>query len=219
MNKPISDTAQSLLSEARKLERAVKQRKAALAKLEAAAPATDTLYKRRPRRYSVEFDFEPGVLQAQTSSFAVDGGTVFRVDRIETSFRIVGQAEVYDDAVPALVAGQPASVTLPYGINLASRGSLVYRQWFFDFFWQIRDNGQDREFQNVKQPSVFLLSGPLAGMNLPIPGYLVGGSDVATTIDPVNSIVPDSVSDGLGSFFNVSSYRLHVSFFGFEVTQ
>jgi hypothetical protein len=197
----MTDVENMLLNEYRRIERAVAQREAQLAALEKrAAVSRQNQLNRRPKRYSVEFEFVPGDLQAQTRSFFVDGGTTFRPRNMESSFRVVGTVD-----------GQTASITVPYTTPSTVIATAFSRQSFFDYFWAVRDTGSDREWQNRPQPSVFMDSGPLGPLMFPVHGRVRGGSEVFITIDPFFSTVASLVLD------SVSRYTLHVSLFGTEV--
>lgn len=209
----------TLLARIAKLERAIQERTARVQALQAQLPPIGDLLNERPRRYSLEYEFAPivpyeGVTPApQTKSFLVDGGRPFLIDSIDTSLRVTGQAAVRTGA--ALVAGQDVSITLPFGLSPTTVRQ--YRNEYFDFFWSIRDTTTDRAFQNVRQPSVFLLSGALGPVTLPIDQKLPGGSEVEMTIEPTFAVSTATPAATFGKFFNVRRYTLQVSFMGREL--
>jgi hypothetical protein len=207
----MNDVEHMLINEYRRIDRAIAHRAQVLDQLEKkAAVSRQNQLNRRPKRYSVEFEFTPGDLQAQTRSFFVDGGTTFRPKNVESSFRVTGVTVV--EAFPdPNVPGQIASVTLPYG-PVNSPGSVaVTRNNFFDYFWTIRDTGSDREWQNRPQPSVFMDSGALGPLQLPVHARVRGGAEVFITVDPFfSSVIPTP-------FDSISRYTLHISLFGTEV--
>jgi len=204
----ITDTDAMIINEARRLDRAVKGRAATLKQLEAQLKSRPSMLERRPKRYSLEFDFTPPAdaiandgfvpeLGAPLKSFVVDGGTKFFCATIETSVRVIGE---FSDGSTV----QP--ITRPYCTGDDNR------QRFIEFFWKIRDTGADREWQNMKQPSVFLMSGSLSPLFLPIHGVVRGGSEIAVEVEPVSAFF------GSTNLFNsVSTVSVHFSFHGHEV--
>jgi hypothetical protein len=210
----MSDVEMSLLNEYRKIDRALEQRKREINELEKRLKANGNLpLDRRPKRYSVEYDFTPGDLQPQEQSFFVDGGSRFYASSIESTFRVTGQAAV-DDGGGGTIAGQAVTATLPWSpVRDSTRSS--QRNGYFDFLWTIRDTGSDREWQNVPQPALFLLTGALSPLYLPVPGVIRSGSEVFVNIDPFFSRVVNG--SNLGLFQTVSTYTVLVSFWGEEV--
>lgn len=212
------DISSMLINEVRRIEHAVVQRKALLAKLEQQmrdqGDGVLNLERERPQRYSVEFSFVPGDLQPQERSFLVEGGTLFKCNQLESSFRVVGAAAV-DDGGGGTLAGQNAQVTLPWAPVTGNRPSA--RQAYFDYLWRVRDTGSDRDWQNSNQPSIFMLTGSLMPVVLPVRARIVGGSEVFVTIDPFFS--RSVFGSNVGLFFTVSQYIVHVSFFGTEVAR
>lgn len=204
----MQDVEQMLLNEYHKIERVIEKRKRRLAALSKEVNSEENTLTRRPKFYSAEFVFEPGVLQPQTQTFAIDGGTVFRPITLASSFRITARLIQGEDDVFGV--GQ---LTLPYGVsgNQGSFGGGAFRNENFDYLWRIRDTGSDREWQNEYQPSVFMMTGALSPLWLPIPGKLDGGSDVAVDIDPVFSRTAQSFI-----FDNVLEYRLTIQLGGTE---
>lgn len=201
----MSDIEQMLVNEYRKIERAIQARKKTLAALKKQVDGEPSVLTKRPRVYQVEFDFVPGSLQPIQRTFTVEGGTVFHPATLASSLRVIGEQS----------ATQIAQVTLGYGVSPAgpvvAPGFGEFRQEFFDFEWTIRDTGSDREWQNEKMPSVFLLSGHLSPLWLPILGSIRGGSEVAVEIDPVYNRDTESVL-----FETISSYKLTVQMNGIE---
>lgn len=203
-----------IINKVRRQERAIKSREAIIADLQKKVRDSQaSLLDRRPRRYSVEFSFEPGVTQPQEKSFTVNAGTVFRCHSLETSFRVIGQAAV-DDGGGGVTSGQFVNVTLPWS-TVSGGGSTrsSSRQRFFDYEWQVRDTGSDREWQNVRQPSIFMLTGALSPAWLPVQATLRGSSEVFVRIDPFYSVA--NITNG--PFNSIESFILHISFAGTEV--
>lgn len=209
-----------------KLDRIIADKKREVQSLIGSLPKPYSGLVERPRRYSIEYEFTPTystelapvLVPEQTKTFLVEGGRPFRIDALDTSLRVVGQATVRNNA-GALVAGQTCSVTLPWGLTVGGTPALHYRNDYFDFFWRIRDNTTDREYQNVRQPSVFLLSGVLGANVLPIREHLPGGTEIAMTVEPTyaNASPDPAGAQDLGKFFNIRRYILQVSFVGVEV--
>jgi hypothetical protein len=200
----MNDTDQMLLNEYQKVERAIAARASEIAVLKKKISQNPHALTRRPKIYEVEFDFTPGELQPITKAFAVDGGTVFCPATVGTSFRVVGTAQ----------SGQLAQVTMGYGLTLTPGGPPgpgSNRQEMFDFEWTIRDTGADREWQNERQPSVFLCSGHLSPLWLAKAGKIMGGSEVNITIYPVFSRSAASII-----FSSLSTYKLVVQMHGTE---
>lgn len=226
--KDMQDTDQMLLNEVNRLDRAVVQRKQQIEHLsKLLAKKRSSIAEKRPKRYSVEFEFspndfvptppanEPIQFQAQTRSFVVDGDTTFHCSRIETSVRVVGQtlipgANLGDPSIP----GQVAQVTLPYGFQTAGSTNTHYRQDLFDFTWRVHDTSTDREWQNVEMPSVFLLSGMLQGLDLPVHAVVPGGTEISVEVEPIR-IKFDFINTTL--FDSMLRYTLHFSLEGHEV--
>jgi len=208
----MNDTETMLVNEYRRIERALARRRAQVAALEKQAARAPAYAVERPKRYAVEFSFEPGDLQEQSKSFLVDGGTRFKCLTVESNLRVVGNVRV-DDGGGGVLTGQSVQMTLGYGFGDAG-GS--YRNEFFSFQWAIRDTGSDREWQNEKMPDVFLMSGHLAPLWLPIPSVVEGGSHVAVDIDPLfNRVVTPGSPDGL--LATITKYIVQISFHGVEV--
>lgn len=200
----MNDVEQMLINEYNKTERAIKARQSQIAALKAEVKKEPLALTRRPKVYQVEFDYAPGDLQTQQKTFTVDGATIFRPVTIGTSLRVIGEA----------ASGQVAQITIGYGIGPLPGGfgdAGSYRNENFDFFWRIRDTGSDREWQNEWQPSVFLMSGHITPLWLPIAGRINGGSEVSVEIDP---IINRAVASEL--FNTVSSFRLTFQFHGSE---
>jgi hypothetical protein len=228
MNADDVQAERTIHAELMKLERLIAERKKSLQALLAQVPARKKGLQRRPRRYSLEFEFEPSTprfslggydtrngLQPQTRSFTVDGGRPFIVDAIDTSLRVMGIAAARTGA--GLVAGQACTITLPYGKNVNSNDVAQYRNDYLEFFWSLRDTTTDRQFQNMRQPSVFLLSGTLSPATLPLSQTLPGGSEVEMTVEPTFALATIDDESTYGKFFAVRKYTLQVSFHGREV--
>jgi hypothetical protein len=201
----------ALLEECQKLEKTISKRKDELASL-AKKLSWGDMKKNRPKRYSVDLEFDPGsnipesglfpgggdalraarleFLQPQLESFVVDAGTYFYCNKVESSVRFTGNVRVTDFSDQFLpstfIEGQPGTVTLGWGNSgsAAAASSANFRNDMFDFNWEIRDTGSDREWQNIPQPDVFLCSGRLSGARLPIFGRVKGGSEVEVRVSP-----------------------------------
>jgi len=215
---------QMLRNELVRLDRVIGEKERELATLLATLPKPYSPLTERPRRYSIEFEFEPVIssvdspvdIPEQTRTFLVDGGKPFRIDAIDTSLRVIGQAVVRTSA-GALAVGQNCSITIPFGRCVGTGTGRAYRNEYFDFFWSLRNNTNDRQYQNVRQPSVFLLSGSLAPQVLPIRDTLPGGTEIALTIEPILSFGSANPDTGFGKFAQIRKYVLQVSFAGVEV--
>lgn len=209
-----------LVNDFRRIGRAIAARKVAIEKLSKKAKRGAGLLNlsvERPRRYGIEFSFTPGDLQPQERSFVVNGGTKFLCRTLESSFRAIGTSGV-DDGAGGTVAGQRVQVTMPFSAAFASGGGIGSRGYarnrYFDYEFQIRDTGSDREWQNVRTPSNIMMSGMIAPCRLPVRAHIKGGSEVFVRVDPFLS---ESSFVGLSSFFSVSAYVVHISFSGTEV--
>ncbi len=207
------DTDQMLINESRRLERAIAQRSKKLEALKKEVLSRNNLIDRRPKRYSVELKFEPGVLQPQTGTITVDGGTTFKCKTLEAALRITGSARV-NSGGGVFVDGQTINATIGYGVG---SGNGIYRSQFFDFDWRLYDSNEDREWQNIQQPSVFLMTGSLSPLHLPIRSTLRGGSEIQVEIEPFYSLVPATAAAGAGLFNTVRTYTIHFSLHGHEV--
>ena len=205
----MQDTEQMLLNEYRALDRKIASNKAKLEKLKQKfKKQKGTLLDRRPLRYSTEFNFDPGSLQSQTQTFTVSGGTDFFCTQLSSSVRVVGTS-----LAESGTAGQAVNLTRSFGQGRPGFGS--FRNEIFDYDWRIVDTSEDREWQNIQQPSVFMGSGSLSGMDLPCPAKMRGGSKILVEVDPhVN--VP-FLNEDFGLYYTITKVVLHVSFFGFEV--
>jgi hypothetical protein len=208
----MQDTEQMLLNEYRALDRKIAANKAKLEKLkERFKKQKGTLLDRRPLRYSTEFNFVPGSLQSQTETFTVAGGTDFFCTQLSSSVRVVGESQAASGAPP--IPGQAVNLTRPFGQGQPSYGA--FRNEIFDYDWRVLDTSEDREWQNIQQPSVFMGSGSLSGMDLPCPARMRGGSKILVEVDPHVSI--PFQNEDFGLYYSISRIVLHVSFFGFEV--
>jgi hypothetical protein len=217
----MDDTEQMMINDARAIERAIEQRTAKVDALEKRLKTRRARHlAERPKRYGVEFRYESdlpsNLLQqrypAQRQSFTVDGGTEFRCTEVSTSVRVIGQAQVDPTA-----AGQFVDITLPYDIAAGNGGGSAKpqnRQFYLEFFWQIRDTGSDRAWQNMEMPSVFLLSGHISPLFLPAPCTLLGGTKTVVETRPVRFQTGSGESE---LFHSVQSIVLHFSFHGVEV--
>ena len=228
-----------ILQECRELDKEILKRKGQLSSL-AKNLSWGDMRKNRPKRYSVDIDFLPPAtadastpalrtaalefLQPSVESFVVDGGTNFYCSTVESSVRFTGNTNINENpfagGAPAYIEGQPATITLGYGNANAGTQEGIYRQSLFSFFWEVRDTGSDRDWQNAPQPDVFLCSGRLSPLTLPTFGRIKGGSEVEVKVSPfLNS--PEN-----GVFFtdfappvpesSISKITVQLSFHGFE---
>lgn len=220
----LTDVEQMLLNEHRALDRAIAQRERVIAELEKRASALGVAaIDRRPKRYSVEFEFTPEsgriAAHAQEKSFFVDTGATFHCATIESSLRVVGDASVASGG-GVYIAGQTAVLTLPYSPPTSANGRQANgRNEFFEYLWKIRDTGSDREWQNLPMPSVFMDSGAISPLVLPVHGRVGGGSEVFVEITPVLTLPSPGVSSVTGIFRNIYKYILHISLAGTEVPE
>ena len=227
-----------ILKEYRELEKEIAKRKRTLSSLGKKLSWGD-MKKNRPKRYSVDLDFKPPpsaeennaeertasleFLQPSTESFVVDGGTNFYCSTIESSVRFTGNVKLIENAfaiVPVYIEGQPATITLGFGNSNPGSSEGIYRESMFSFNWEIRDTGSDRDWQNTPQPDVFLCSGRLSPLVLPVFGRVKGGSEVEVKVSPfLNS--PEN-----GLFFtdinvdptlsSITGITVQISFHGYE---
>ncbi len=202
-----------LANEYRRLQRQLEARTQQLNALLAASGEvgefpTDFLGARN-RRYSIEFIFE--ALESESSpydqgppqerSVIIDNGTIFRCAYIESFLRAVGTA-----ADPFTGDDVTMVATLPWNIRLTS----------FDYLWNVRDTGTDREWCNVPQPSLFGGGGYMGPLWLPRRTALSGGTALYAQISPFRNTQPES-SDDFFEGGTVSQYVLQMSFVGHEV--
>jgi len=160
------------------------------------------LDRRRPRnrRYNVDFSFlfeeftppdSENPLYVETRGVSVNQGTRFYAMAIEQHYAIQSRGATF---------------------NL---GPIAMRQ-FFDFEWQVRDTGTDREWQNDWLPSDFLYSGDKNGLLVPEnPALVSGGSNIDVTLKVIFS-----TNSGEGTLFeDIERHLLQVSFVGIEVPE
>ena len=226
-----------LLRECAALEKEIQKRESKLHSLASSLSWGDMLLN-RPKRYSVDISLPPPPvsqaltedfrtqmlegLQPQVESFVIDGGTNFYCNSVETSVRFTGATRLCTDVGQGVggtyVEGQPATITVGYGVGSPDASVGVVRNNMLGFDWEIRDTGSDREWSNVPQPDVFLASGRLGPTQLPIFGRMKGGSEIEVKISPF------LISLSQGIFFldiqtNISSIEditVQVSFHGYE---
>jgi hypothetical protein len=225
----MNDTDQMLINEARSLERAILARQRKLEALEKQLQQRHARrFRERPKRYSIEFLFENNSisqsnqypiaqrLPTQQQSFTVDGGTEFFCTEVMSSMRIIGQSQV-GDGFPS-IPGQVVNVTVPYDIaggNVSGSASPYFRDFFLRYFWQIRDTQTDRGWQDVEQPSPFMMSGHLSSLYLPVPARTKGGTKLAVELRP---FAFDTNGPGAVNLFDsIQSIIVHMSFHGVEV--
>jgi len=200
---------QMLHNELLKCERALDSKKRAVDILLKKKTKGSVRNEQKPRIYSTEYEFDPGDLTSQVKSFVVDYGTIFRPADIENSLRVTG----FTDAMNT--PDSLATLTIPFGDIQSQTG----RNGFFEFYYQIRDSGSDREWQNHPQPSPFMMSGLLQGLGFGKRAVLAPGSEVFIEIRPILSKVlsDPTFSDTPGPFEgDVTKYTLHVSMHGHE---
>jgi len=194
-----------LANEYRRLQRQLESKTAQLnGLLEVNAPAGDfptDFAGIQYRRYSIDFQFEPGDLQPQERSVTVETGMIFRCAYVESFLRAVGTAE---DSY----SGEDVSVqvTLPWNIRLN----------LFDYFWRVRDTGTDREWMDQPLPSLFGGGGYTGPLWLPRRTILGGGSVIFSTVEPFRSEMNQSAS-GFFADGTIQQYVLQISFVGHEV--
>lgn len=227
MNPNMHDTDQMLVNDARSLERAITAR---ARKIDALTKQLQNRRARklaeRPKRYSVEFSFpikegdsnqQPIEQRAppQQQSFTVDGGTEFFCTELSSSLRVVGPAQV-GDGFPN-ISGQAVNITAPYDIQPgfgSQAASAYHRDNYMQYFYAIRDTGSDRDWQDVPQPSPFMLSGHLSALYLPTPARSKGGTKVAVEIRPTTLNINTGALDLINA---LQSVVVHISFHGVEV--
>jgi len=226
-------TQQSLLEECRELEQKINMKESQLSSLAQKMEWGD-LKTCRPKRYSVELVFAPPpsvnplpldrdllFLQPQTESFVVDAETYFRPLTVESSLRVTGNVKVYTQigvAPPVVAEGQPASITLGWGVNNPNSDPGVFRNDLFDFNWEIRDTGEDRDWQNTPQPDVFLCTGRLAPLFLPIFGKMKGGSEIEVKVSPFVNLPISGIFfyDTQNDVSSITQMIVQISFHGYE---
>lgn len=206
----MNDTDAMLINELRSLQRGVAARKKRLEALKSLRDKIVSPSEKRYRRYSLEFTFEPPQEVAEDSDAYLDSigsrvdslniGQRFWCGAIETSLRV--RASVVG------AAGSAAQLTVGY--RPIGQGG---RQEYLDFFWQIHDTGSDREWQNIKQPSVFAGGGSLSPMIFPTYAKVEPGSEVQVTIDPKFIDFSPEQSVYLS---DATALTLHFSFVGYE---
>lgn len=206
-----SDIDQMLVNEYNSLQRQIEAREREIIDLEDEIRHTLEYRARQPRWYNVEFDFEAGDLEPQERSFFVSGGTYFQPYTLGSALRVSGNTAI-TTAPGVLGQGQVITAALPWGPLLSANQAYNTRQAYFDYFWQIRDTGSDREWQNEPQPSLFMCGGGLGNIEMPTPGTIRGGSEVFVRIIPTHSLSGAQ----LGLFDTVARYKLTISFFGLE---
>ena len=203
------ESSQILYNELRKINRSVELKKKELSSILEMKSRTNSNYTRRkqkPKRYSVEIEFDAGDLSSKSNSFTVDRGVIFRPESIDSAVR----STFY------LVPGDPASslitATLPFGDPSSSLG--ITRNGLFSFLLSIRDTGSDREWQNHPIPDSFLLGGMLSPFNFGENAVLSQGTEVFFDVNPqLNPIDPSESIIFLGS---VVKNSLIISMSGFE---
>lgn len=157
------------------------------------------------RRYSVDFEFKPGVLEPQERSVTVANGSIFRCAYMETFIKAVGTA--FDEATAQSLS---VGVTLPWNERLR----------LFDFFWTIRDTGTDREWVDFPQPSLFGGGGYVGPFWYPRRVILGGGNRIIAGVQPFLNVV-----NPVSTFFpgpeggpgTIQQYTVQISFVGHEV--
>ena len=228
-----------ILQECRELDAEITKRKGKLSSL-AKDLSWGDMRKNRPKRYSVDIDFLPPpsvdtstaelrtsqleFIQPSAESFVVDGGTNFYCSTVESSVRFTGNTNINENpfagGAPVYIEGQPATITLGFGNGNPGTQEGIYRQSLFSFLWEIRDTGSDRDWQNAPQPDIFLCSGRLSPLTLPVFGRVKGGSEVEVKVAPILN------SPQNGVFFtdvtvdphlsSISKITVQLSFHGFE---
>jgi len=157
------------------------------------------------RRYSIDFQFVPGVLESQERDVTVESGTIFRCAYIESFLTAIGTAVDVHSTTNVTV-----QATLPWDQRLL----------MFDYFWSVRDTGTDREWCDRPQPSLFGGGGYVGPLWLPRRVVLGGGTVIAVKIDPFISVGTQIVEEIYSPFFRggtVEQYVLHLSFVGHQV--
>lgn len=227
-----------LLKECSFLEKEIKKRAFRLDQLSSSLSWGD-MKKNRPKRYSVDISLPIPAratilnpedrtenlesLQPQVESFVIDGGTNFYCNSVDSSVRFTGATRIattVGGGVGTVYAqGQPATITLGYGVASPDAGSAqCVRNNMLGFDWEIRDTGSDREWSNVPQPDVFLASGRLGPSDLPIFGRMKGGSEIEVKISPFMISLGNGVffADTLNNVPGIEDIIVQVSFHGYE---
>jgi hypothetical protein len=162
------------------------------------------------RRYSIDFTFPPGVgffsdplPEAQERSVQIEKGTIFRCAYIESFVRAIGTGEDTFVAPPTEPAVQ---ATVPWDLRVL----------FFDYFWNVRDTGTDREWCSSPQPALFGGGGYTGPLWLPRRQVLGGGTVIYASVAPFLARDVDTIP----VFFQngIQSYTVQMSFVGHSVT-
>lgn len=154
------------------------------------------------RRYNIDFEFQPGVLEPQERSVTVANGSIFRCAYMETFVKAIGTST-------EPLTEQPLSVgiTLPWNDRLE----------LFDFFWTVRDTGTDREWVDLPQPSLFGGGGYVGPFWFPRRIILGGGNRIVVGINPFRSLISSLSNLFTGPEASIQKYNVLVSFVGHEV--
>lgn len=182
----ITEQQQMNINEVSRLERLVEQRASKLEKLKKA------ISLRRPARYGVSFDFAPGDLTPQTKSFSIKPDVVFRPSTLE------------DSVVVTYTSGFGANELLQTTVVVDNFLFSDTKTRTFSYLWQITDSTTNRQWQNLPQPSAFLLSyfAPLYLQNRPV---IPGNTKISITITPQSSslgLTPTAVKVTLNFFMD-----------------
>ncbi len=201
---PDSAELVDIANEYRRLNRQIENKTQQLAALlsangEAGDFPTDMLSAQN-RRYSIEFNFKAGVLVPQERSVTVEAGTIFRCAYVESFVRALATVDDPFTGDPVQFQG-----TLPWNLRLTN----------FDYLWNIRDTGTDREWANAPQPSLFGGGGYTGPFWLPRRDILSGGSVISAYVDPFLSSTDFEFASDTGS---IEQYVLQISFVGHEVS-
>lgn len=160
----------------------------------------------RPKAYTLEMNFELGVLTTVAENFVISTGD-FHCHAISTNISVVARAAIRDYAGVGPYAAKPGQLV---DVSLPQESKM------FDFLWQIREDGRGGYLQDHPQPSVVLNSGHASPKVLPVPLCLKQGTTVDVEVTPTRSASTAIFATGFLQFQDVSRFKLLFKFWGEE---